>query len=136
MKSKILFLIIPVLVLVSLTTKICLAEVKISDMPTPEKIQNFIPRPLSDFFKMLSNVKIDFSKLPFVNRIVAAIPKSGEEVANEFQWLTVRLGNINYWAQSHIGLNIILIIKKIGEFFVWIFQGIANLIKIGLSFVH
>jgi hypothetical protein len=45
------------------------------------------------------------------------------------------LGNINDWLKTHIGLNIILVIKKIGELFLWIFEGIANLIRIGLSFV-
>jgi hypothetical protein len=103
--------------------------------PSPEKIQTFIPQPLIEIFKIFSNLKIDFSRLPFINKVTESIPKSGEEVADIFQWLTRGLGNINDWLKTHIGLNIILVIKKIGELFLWIFEGIANLIRIGLSFI-
>ncbi len=115
--------------------KISLAEVKISDVPSPEKIQNFIPQPVTDLFKTFNNVNIDFSKLPFFNQIAGNIPKSGQEVANGFQWLTNGLGSINEWLKTHIGLNIILVIQKVGEFFVWVFEGIGHLIRAGLSFI-
>lgn len=138
MKYKILFLLIPISVLILSITKISLAEVKISDVPTPapEKIQNFIPQPLTELFKIFSNINIDFSKLPFINRVVRSIPRSGEEVASSFRWLTQGLGDLNNWVNARIGLNILFVIQKVGEFFVWIFQGIADLIKIGLSFIQ
>jgi len=137
MKDRILFLLISILLfaLTLITAKISLAEVKISDVPNPEKIQNFIPQPITDLFKTFSNINIDFSKFPFYNQVVGNIPKSGQEVANSFQWLTNGLENMNEWLKTHIGLNIILVIQKVGEFFVWVFQGIANLIRAGLSFI-
>ena len=135
MKSKILFLFIPILIIILSITGISLAEVKISDIPTPEKIQNLIPRPLTEIFKVFNNIHIDFSKLPFFDRLMSIIPKSGEEVGNGFRWLTRGLNSANDWLKNHIGLDIIFMVKKIGEFFVWIFQGIADLIKTGLSFV-
>jgi len=136
MKYKILFLLAPILASTLLTVKISLAEVKISDVPNPEKIQNFIPQPVTDLFKTFNKINIDFSKSSFFNKITGSIPKSGQEAANDFLWLTNGLENVNEWLITHIGLNIILVIKKVGEFFVWIFEGIANLIRIGLSFIR
>lgn len=135
MDSKRLFLLILLPVFILSASKISLAEVKISDMPTPEKIQGFIPQPLIDLFKTFSDINIDFSKFLFFNQIVGFIPKSGADAANGFQWLTRGLGSANEWFKTHIGLNIVFVVKKVGEFFVWIFEGIVNLIKTGLSFV-
>ncbi|MDP3052514.1 MAG: hypothetical protein Q8N22_00995 [bacterium] len=135
MNYKRLFLLILLSAFILSASKISLAEVNISDIPTPEKIQSFIPQPLTDLFKTFSNINIDFSKFSFLNQVVGAIPKSGEDVANGFRWLTRGLGNTNEWLKTHIGLNIVLVFQKVGEFFVWIFQGIANLIKAGLSFI-
>ena len=135
MKFKILFLFIPILIIILSITEISSAEVKISDAPTPEKIQNLIPRPLTEIFKAFNNIRVDFSKLPFFDRLMDIIPKSGEDVGNGFRWLTRGLNSANDWLKNHIGLDIIFMVKKIGEFFVWIFEGIANLIKTGLSFI-
>lgn len=137
MKERIVFLLISASLfsLTMITAKISLAEVKISDMPNPEKIQSFIPQPVIDLFNNFNKINIDFSKFPFFNKVVSNVPKSGLEVANGFKWLTDGLGNINDWLKTHIGLNIILVIQKVGEFFVWVFQGIANLIRAGLSFI-
>ena len=135
MNHKRLFLLILLPVFILSVSKISLAEVKISDMPTPEKIQSFIPQSLIDLYKTFSDINIDFSKFLFFNQVVGFIPKSGADVASGFQWLTQGLGGINEWFKTHIGLNIVFVIKKVGEFFVWVFEGIANLIRIGLSFV-
>jgi hypothetical protein len=137
MKERIVFLLISVLLfaLTLITTRISLAEVTISDVPNPGKIQSFIPQPLIDLFNNFNKIDIDFSKFPFLNKVVSSVPKSGQEVAGGFKWLTDGLGNINDWLKSHIGLNIILVIQKVGEFFIWVFQGIANLIRAGLSFI-
>ncbi len=135
MNYKRLFLSILLPVFILSASEISLAEVKISDIPTPEKIQSFIPQPLIDLFKTFSNVNIDFSRFSFFNQVVGVIPKSGEDVANGFQWLTRGLGNINEWLKTHIGLNIVLVAKKVGEFFVWVFEGIGHLIRAGLSFI-
>ena len=133
-KRLILSIFLPALILS--TPGISLAEVEITDIPSPEKIQGFIPQSLIDLFNNFNNINIDFSKFSFFNRAVKAIPKSGEEVANGFQWLTNGLGNVDEWLKTHIGLSIVLVVKKVGEFFIWIFQGIANLLTIGLSFIN
>lgn len=132
MKYKLLLLVILIFILV---TPVIPAVGQIEVLPSPEKIQTFIPQPLTELFKAFNNIKIDFSKLPFFNRVVGVIPRSGEEVAHGFRWLTQGLENVNNWLKTHIGLDIIFVIKKIGELFVWIFEGIANLIRIGLSFI-
>lgn len=130
MKYK--FLLFAILIFILIIPAVGQTEV----LPSPEKIQTFIPQPLVEVFKAFSNLKIDFSKLPFFNRVVGVIPRSGEEVANGFRWLTQGLENVNNWLKTHIGLDIIFVIKKIGEFFVWVFESIANLLKIGLSFIR
>ncbi len=135
MKYKILFLLILISTSILLTAKISLAEVNISDVPNPEKIQGFIPQPVTDLFKTFNNINIDFSKLSFFNKITGNIPKSGQEVGNAFKWLTNGLGSMNGWLITHIGLNIVLVVKKVGEFFVWVFEGIGHLIRVGLSFI-
>jgi len=132
-KRLILSIFLPALILS--TPGISLAEVEITDIPSPEKIQGFIPQSLIDLFNNFNNINIDFSKFSFFNRAVEAIPKSGEEVANGFQWLTNGLGNVDEWLKTHIGLNIIFVIQKVGEFFVWVFTGIAHLIQLGLSLI-
>lgn len=108
MKYKILFL--TILITVLTTLRVCSAQ--------REGIQSFVPQPLIELFDAFSKIKIDFSK-----------------VASGFRHLTGGLENFSNWLQTHIGLNILFIIKKIGELFVWILEGIANLIKIGLSFI-
>jgi len=136
MKQKILFLLlIPTFLIIFSFSKFCLAEANVSNVPSAEKIQTLIPKPLTDLFNTFGNVHIDFSKMPFMNQVVNAIPKSGQSVANDFNWLTNGLGAINDWLKVNVGLNIIMVVKTVGEFFVWAFQGVANLIRIGLSFV-
>lgn len=135
MKFKILFLSISVLAMVFSIIGISLAEVKISDMPTPEKIRNFIPKPLTELFRSFNNIEVDFSKLLFLNRVIEAVPKSAEELGNGFQRLVNGLKDVNNWIRDHIGLDIVFLIKKTGEFFVWAFESIANLIKIGLLLI-
>ena len=118
MKFKILFLLIPILMIILSATEISLAE-----MPTPEKIQNFIPQPLTGLFRAFNNINIDFSKLPFFNRVAKGIPESGEEIGNSFRWLTNGLENINNWLKNHIGLDIVFIVKKTGGVFCLDFSG-------------
>ena len=100
MEFKILFLFVFILMMFFSTIGISLAEVKISDMPTSEKIQNFIPKPLTELFKMFNNINLDFLKLPFFNRVAESIPKSGEEIGNSFQKLTSGLEIANNWLKK------------------------------------
>ncbi|MFA5084285.1 MAG: hypothetical protein WC475_02800 [Candidatus Paceibacterota bacterium] len=136
MNSKRLFLSILLPALILSASEVSLAEVKISDIPTPDEIQGFIPQPLIDLFKTFGSINIDFSKFAFFNKVVESLPKSGEDVANVFNWLTDGLGNVNEWLKTHIGLNVLLVVIKVEVFFVWAFTGIARLIQAGLSFIH
>lgn len=136
MKYKILILIIPILMTAISIAGTCSAEIRISDTPTPENIPNIVPQPLIDLYNAVNRINIDFSQVPFINRAIGLIPTSGEGVANGLIWLTQGFGNINEWLRTHVGLNIVYLIQKAGEFFVWIFQGIVNLITAGLSFIR
>lgn len=126
MKRKILFLTLPILVFAF--SGICLAQNESQNL-------NFIPQPLIDLFNIFSNWKIDFSRVPLINRIPGYLPRSGEDVGQSFQWLSGGLSNFNNWLTSHIGLNVFLVIKKVGEFFVWTLEFLVKLLKIGLSYL-
>lgn len=126
MRTKILFLTLPVLVFA--VSGICLAQ-------NENQRLDFIPKPLIELFNIFSNWEIDFSKVPLINKIPEYLPRSGEGIGQSFQWLTRGLNNFNEWSKAHIGLNIVLIIKKVGEFFVWALEGIVSLLKIGLSYM-
>lgn len=125
-RTKILFLTLPVLVFA--VSGICLAQNENQGL-------NFIPKPLIELFNIFSNWKIDFSKVPLINKIPEYIPRSREGIGQSFQWLTRGLDNFNNWMVSNIGLNVILVIKKVGEFFIWALEAIAKLLKIGLSLI-
>jgi hypothetical protein len=94
-----------------------------------------VPQPLIDLFNIFSNWKIDFSKIPIINKIPGYLPNSGEDIGRSFQWLAGGLNNFNNWLTNHIGLNILLIIKKAGEFFVWALEALVNLLRLGLSYM-
>lgn len=126
MRTKILFLTLPILVFA--VSGICLAQ-------NENQSLNFIPKPLIELFNIFSNWKIDFSRIPVINRIPEYLPRSGEDIGRSFQWLGGGLDNFNNWLTSHIGLNILLVIKKVGEFFIWTLEFLVRLIKIGLSFI-
>lgn len=126
MRTKILFLTLPVFVFA--VSGICLAQ-------NGNQGLDFIPKPLIELFNIFSNWKIDFSKVPLINKIPEYIPRSGEDIGYSFRQLTGGLDKFNEWSKTHIGLNIVLIIKKIGEIFVWALEGIAKLLKIGLSYL-
>jgi hypothetical protein len=127
MRTKILFL--TLLILIFAVSGSCLAQ-------NENQTQNFIPQPLIDLFNIFSNWKIDFSRIPLINKIPEYLPRSGEDVGRSFQRLSGGLSNFNNWLTSHIGLNVILVIKKVGEFFVWALEFLVKLIKIGLSYLR
>lgn len=126
MRTKILFLTLPILVFA--VSGICLAQ-------NENQSLNFIPKPLIELFNIFSNWKIDFSKVPLINKIPEYIPRSEEDISRSLQWFTGGFDNFNNWLTSHIGLNILLVIRKVGEFFVWALEGIAKLLRIGLSYM-
>lgn len=123
--KKHLLLITLLIILIMASAKTSLAEIK-----------GFaVPQPLIDLFNIFSNWKIDFSKIPIINKIPGYLPNSGEDIGRSFQWLAGGLNNFNNWLTNHIGLNILLIIKKAGEFFVWALEALVNLLRLGLSYM-
>jgi len=93
--------------------------------------------PLKDLFTTISGFHIDFSRVPIIKDVPKYIPKSGEEVGEQFNRFTYKLTDINnFFNKNELGRKIMVIIRAISRLIGAILEGIVYLVKKGLEFIH
>lgn len=127
--------IITILIIVVSTINVihCFAEIKSESLetspPVAEDISRFVPQPLKELFAafsdLINRLSNSLSEWPFLRNLFESLPKSFGEIISF-------LKNIKYWLQPYLDF-VFFVITKIGELFVWMFELMARLIKIGLS---
>ncbi|MDP3947333.1 MAG: hypothetical protein Q8Q41_01425 [bacterium] len=124
------------LIIAALTAQLAPPTDGLPEVPMAQRIFSIIPQPLVELWNAAGNINIGLdSDNAVTRRITEFLPKSGEDIGRNIGTAVKFLDRANQWFEDNIGIRFIQLFRLIGNFAIWILGGIAELIRIGISYV-
>lgn len=93
-----------------------------------------LPGPVNELIQVFINLGRGFEN--FVQRTVGPIPVSNADFVALVKNLSNLFQTLNTWFTVNLGTSLVQLLKAIGNFLVWLLEGLAYLIRLGLQFVQ
>lgn len=107
----------------------------VRNIPSAEKVFTVIPQPLYELFDAARNINLNLGDNAATRRILEFLPRSGEDIGRDLGTAGEFLDRANSWFEENVGFRITQLFRLVGNVFIWVLEGIAELIRIGISYI-
>ena len=94
---------------------------------------NNLPEPVTGLWDTFNKIKFDIGDGSFVTRIVRGATDSALDSIGLISDLKIWWGNVNGWLESNIGVSLSDAIKAVLNFFVFLIEIFAKVLKLAVS---
>ncbi|OGY97012.1 MAG: hypothetical protein A2128_01445 [Candidatus Liptonbacteria bacterium GWC1_60_9] len=108
----------------------------VRNIPSAENVLNIIPQPLYELFDAAKNINIGAGGDNAVTRtILEFLPASRDDIGQDIGTAADFLDRANSWFEGNVGIRFTQLFRLVGNLAIWILQGLAELLRIGISYV-
>ena len=92
-----------------------------------------LPQPITDIYNTFNKIQVRAEDNTFLNiisekvRTISANPQG--LVSDASNWW----GRVNNWFSSHVGVTLKELVQGVANLFVWVFEWVVKLIKLGIG---
>ena len=122
------------LILAATLTTAQLTDVR--NIPSAERVFNIIPQPFYELFDAARAINIGMGGDSAVTRtILEFLPASRDDIGRNIGTAAEFLDRANSWFEDNVGIRFTQLFRLIGNLAIWILEGFAELVRIGISYV-
>ncbi|MBI2036758.1 MAG: hypothetical protein HYT14_00135 [Candidatus Liptonbacteria bacterium] len=108
----------------------------VRNIPSAEGVLNIIPQPLYELFDAAKNINIGTGGDNAITRTVLEfLPASRGDIGRDIGSAAEFLNRANSWFGDNVGIRLTQLFRLVGNLAIWILQGIAELLRIGISYI-